>query len=156
MKIVKEEREKKKRKEERKKKSPEGINRRELTELRSWGLPDIDYAQSCLIAHEAHVIFAVLVRIKPVELFTFLDDAAHLLKLHIFLGPEEEAMTSSGLILQLREEFPILLTKPFLTCQTIGMFEAIQEELVVEVVARVVGVPDLLLVVGKSVAVHSN
>jgi hypothetical protein len=85
-----------------------------LTELRVGRLPDIDHAQPCLIAHEANIIFSVLVRVEPVKLLSFLNGTAHLLELHVFLGSEEKSMASGRFLLQLCKELPILLSKPIL------------------------------------------
>jgi hypothetical protein len=119
MEIVKETKKGKENKRKQKERRREKENKRHknkdgLTELRVGRLPDIDHAQSCLIAHEANVIFSVLVRVKPVELLAFLDGTAHLLELHILLGSEEKSMASGRFLLQLCKELPILLSKPIL------------------------------------------
>jgi hypothetical protein len=142
-------------KEENKTKLSDG-DRALLTKLRAGCLPDIDHAQSRLRAHEANVDLTILVRIEPVKLLSFLDDTVHLFKFDVFLGAEEESVSSCRFLLQLSKELPILLMEPLLACEAVGMLEPIQEELVVQVITRVIGIPNLVFVAWKSVTIHAD
>jgi hypothetical protein len=142
-------------KEENKTKLSDG-DRELLTKLRAGCLPDIDHAQSRLRAHEANVDLAILVGIEPVKLLSFLDDTVHLFKFDVFLGTEEESVSSCRFLLQLSKELPILLMEPLLACEAVGMLEPIQEELVVQVITRVIGIPNLVFVAWKSVTIHAD
>ena len=127
-----------------------------LTKFRARCLPDIDHAQSRLRTHEANVDLSILVRIEPVKFLSFLDDTVHLFKFDIFLGAEEESVSSCGFLLQLSKEFPILLMEPLLACEAVGMLEPVQKELVVQVITRVIGIPNFVFVAWKSVTIHAD
>lgn len=108
------------------------------------------------MAHETDSVLPILVRVEPVDLLTFLDDTPHCSELDIALGAEEETVTGSRLLLELSQELPVLLTKPLLASKSIGVSKPVQEELVIKMIAAVVGSPDLVAIFGQNMSIHAD
>lgn len=128
----------------------------ELTEFRIWCSPHLGDNETGLGTHQADVVLAILVRVEPVQFVTLVESLVEALKANVFVGAEEEAVAGGGSSLEGSKELPVLLAEPLLTNELVGLFESIEEELAVQVIAGVVGIPELLLVLGGEVAIHAD
>lgn len=131
------------------------LSRGQHTELGTRCCPRLDNGQATLAAHEANVSLAVLVRVKPVNFLTLGNDIA-VVHGNILLGPDEESMPCRGLFFQFGHEVPVLLVKQLVFEQSVGILQAVDEELAEQLVTGMICVPDLISVVGNEMAVHAN